>query len=235
MKRKNVQTETTQETKRAERPAKPGPTRTCVGCGRHDDAASLVRVVLGPPVKDAQGAPDASVVAVDMAGGSFGRGAHVHARKECLINAAKGGFARAFKCRVDAQATEVAAQIVNGCERRIAGLLMGARRAGHLAIGADAATAAMAKGAPCLVVATDAASVLERGLLAEVVSEGRAVAWRTKAELGALLGRDAVAVCAIEHAAVAEQVVHARRVADAVIVMAQQSRSGDAWMSREVR
>lgn len=227
MKRKPVQTETMQENERAERPAKPGPTRTCAGCGRHDDAAALVRVVLGPREGDKP-----SSVAVDMAGGSFGRGAHVHARKECLTQAAKGGFARSFKCRVEAKAADVATQIVEGCDRRIAGFLMGARRAGHLAIGADAAEAALAKGPAVLVVAADAGTVTQRGPMAAAIAEGRAVAWMNKAELGALLGRDEVAVCAIVHEAVGEQVVRARRLADAVVTL---SRSGDACMSREVR
>jgi predicted RNA-binding protein YlxR (DUF448 family) len=240
MKRRTVQTETMQEDNRAERPAKPGPTRTCAGCGQHDDAAALVRVVLGPRVGQ-----EASSIAVDVAGGSFGRGAHVHAQRECLTRAAKGGLARAFKCRVQVSAEEIALQIVEGCNRRIAGLLLGARRAGHVSVGADAAAAALGKASDAdalektvLVVARDAASVVERGVMAEAIADGRAIAWGNKAELGALMGRDEVAVCAVAHASVAEQLIHARKVADAVIVMAQKatkSRSGDAWMSREVR
>src|SRR3954454_8366605 len=104
---------------RAARPAKAGPARTCGGCGQHDDAESLVRVVLGPRVGQ-----EASSVAVDVAGGSFGRGAHVHARKECLAKATKGGFSRAFKCRVEANAAEIAGEIAAAADRRIAGLLM---------------------------------------------------------------------------------------------------------------
>jgi len=237
---------------RAERP-KNGPSRTCVGCGRHDDAASLVRVVLGPRVPN-----ETASVAVDLAGGSFGRGAHVHARKGCLAKAAKGGLARAFKCRVEANEGELAGQIASAADRRIAGLLMGARRAGHVSVGADAAGSAIAKAAAegveaCLVVASDAASVVEKGPMAAAIAEGKAVAWKSKAELGALFGRDEIAVCAVIHESVAAQVMAARRLADAAAnavtgrsdgrrppsedtkMAAETSRTGDAWKSREVR
>ena len=59
--------------------------RTCVGCGerveipRSESPSSvLVRLVLGP----------GGEVAVDAAGGGFGRGAHVHPRPGCVEKAA---------------------------------------------------------------------------------------------------------------------------------------------------
>ena len=224
------QTEAMNETNRPERrPAQRagGPTRTCAGCGQHDDPAELVRVVLGPRVGE-----EAALLAVDMAGGSVGRGAHVHARPDCVTKAAKGGFARSFKCRVDAKPADLAMQIAEGCDRRIAGLLLGARRAQLVAVGADASSDALAKGASCLVVAGDAGSVVERGPMAFAVAEGRAVAWKDKARLGALFGRDEVAVCAITHESVADQLLRARRMADAVSGLISRS---DACRSREVR
>jgi ribosomal protein L7Ae-like RNA K-turn-binding protein len=110
---------------------------------------------------------------------------------------------------------------------------MGARRANYLAIGADAVSDALAKGAHCVVVANDAGSVIEKGPIAYAVTDGRAVAWKNKAALGALLGRDEVAVCAVSHEPVAEQLLRARRMADAVVGIVM-SRS-DACRSREVR
>jgi predicted RNA-binding protein YlxR (DUF448 family) len=230
-KRDDVQTENVNETTRAERPAKTGPVRTCVGCGQHDAPEAFVRVVLGPRVGQ-----EPATLAVDMAGGTIGRGAHVHARPICLEKAAKGGFGRSFKCKVDpsaASAKEIASQIVEGCDRRIAGLLMGARRANYVAVGADAVCDALAKGANCIVVANDAGSVIEKGPIAYAVTDGRAVAWKNKAALGALFGRDEVAVCAVSHESVAEQLLRARRMADAVVGIVM-SRS-DACRSREVR
>jgi predicted RNA-binding protein YlxR (DUF448 family) len=189
-----------------------GPVRTCVGCGKTDDTEALVRIVLGPRVPG-EGAP----VAVDMAGGSHGRGAHVHARPECLAKAAKAGLARSFKGPISTTAMELAEQIVLGADRRIAGLLTGAHRARLVAIGADAAGAALDEGAPGVVVAADAGAVTEKGAIARAIAAGRAVAWKDKQTLGALLGgRDEVAVCAVLNDSIAAQVASARRLADAV-------------------
>ena len=114
------------------------------------------------------------------------------------------------------------AEIVGAYDRKIAGLLLGCRRAGHLAVGADAAAEAMSKGAFLLVVACDAGSVVEKGFVAYAISESRAVAWKTKVELGTLFGREEISVVAVTNEAIAEQIQRAR------------SRS-EACRSREVR
>ncbi len=183
--------------------------RTCVGCGKADDAAALVRLVLGP-----QELGGAAPVAVDFAGGNFGRGAHVHARKDCLARAAKSGIARSFKTSVSASADDLARQIVEGADRRIAGLLAGAWRARLVAVGADAVIVALDAGAPLVVVARDAGGVVDRSAIGRAVSEGRAVAWKDKSALGALLGRGEVAVCAVTDGAVASEIARARATAN---------------------
>jgi len=208
-----------------------GPVRTCVGCGKADDAEALVRVVLGPL------SPEGAPVAVDLSG-SRGRGAHVHARKECLAKGAKSGLGRSFKTRVSATAEDLAAQIIEGCDRRIAGLLGGAWRARLLAVGAEAANAALDQGAPCAVVACDAGGVVDRGGVARAIAEGRAVAWKDKQTLGALMGgRGEVAVCAVLNDSIATQVASARRLADGVSGTSGKAgpARGDACRSREVR
>jgi hypothetical protein len=163
----------------------------------------------------------------------------VHARKECLVKAAKGGLARSFKAKVAATADELASQIQEGSDRRIAGLLGGAYRARLVAAGADAANAALDGGAPLAVVATDAGGIVERGAVARAIAEGRAIAWKDKQALGALFGgREEVAVCAILNDAVAAQVAGARRVADAVSgnpVTTGPARGDACSRSREVR
>lgn len=199
--------------------------RTCAGCGEHVDALELVRVVMGPRAEDGQ-----TMLAIDLAGGGFGRGAHVHAQPNCLQKACRGGFSRAFKKQVHADFNELAAQLIEATDRRIAGLLQGAFRAKFLAVGADAASAALAGGATCLVVASDAGTIVERGIFAEAVRTGQAVAWKTKAALGALFGRDEVAVCAIAHEKMAEEVKRARRTSAAF----GSTRSEACW-SPEVR
>ena len=163
----------------------------------------------------------------------------MHARKECLGKAAKGGLSKSFKARVAATAEELASQIQEGSDRRISGLLGGAYRARLVAAGADAANSALDGGAPLVVVATDAGGIVERGAVARAIAEGRAVAWKDKQTLGALMGgREEVAVCAILNDAIAAQVASARRVADAVSgspVMTGPARGDACSRSREVR
>jgi predicted RNA-binding protein YlxR (DUF448 family) len=154
-------------------------------------------------------------VVVDVAGGAFGRGAHVHPTFTCLQKACKSGLARAFKAKVHANVVELAEQVERGYDRRITGLVLGARRAGHLAIGQDAALDA--KEAPLYVVACDAGSVANRTEVRKAVSEGRAVVWKNKAALGALFGANeaGVAIFAVAHAKIAAEIREARSRSEA--------------------
>ncbi len=178
--------------------------RLCAGCGKRDLADNLVRVVLGP----------SGEVAVDLAGGRFGRGAHVHATKECVEKATKGGLSKAFKTRVDAKADDVGAQIAVGAARRIEGLLGGARR-GKLAIaGGDLVREALRDGtAKLVVVATDAAAAAKLPEIDEAIRQGKAIAFGSKDKLGAIFGRDEVAVVAVLDVGVAVAIGSARGMA----------------------
>jgi len=198
--------------------------RTCVGCQAKfsADAEALadlhVRVVLGPP----EGENRPSPVAVDFAGGSFGRGAHVHVRPSCLERACRGGFARSFKRQVTATPKSLAQQIVQAADLRIRGLLLGARRARLLAFGEEARETVGTGKATLAIVAVDAGASGTKGALLGAVHEGRVIAYGTKAELGALFGREEVAVVAITHPGVAAQIHCARAAADAVSVLARE-------------
>jgi hypothetical protein len=97
----------------------------------------------------------------------------------------------------------------------MAGLLLAARRSGGLAIGADAAFEALGKGASLAVVAVDAGSVAETVEVQRCVAGGRAIAWRTRSELGSLLGERSVAICAVRHAGIAGELKRMRVAADA--------------------
>jgi predicted RNA-binding protein YlxR (DUF448 family) len=184
------------------------PTRTCAGCQKREDGAHgrLVRVVLG----QASGG-NARPVVVDVASSAFGRGAHVHPDPACVKKACSGGFARAFRCAVTADAAAVRAQIVQGCDRRLEGLLGGARRARLVAVGEEA-QAAMAAGAPLAVLAANAGSSATK-TYGWAIGEGRAVAWKDKATLGTLLGRDEVAVVVIRDPGVAGEFIRVRAIA----------------------
>jgi predicted RNA-binding protein YlxR (DUF448 family) len=183
-----------------------GPVRTCVGCGLREGAEAMVRLVVA----------DDEVV-FDLAGGSFGRGAHVHARPECLAKAPRG-LSRAFKREVRVDPAELGQRLSAACDRRMAGLLVSAKRIQALAVGTDAALEAIRKGAPLAIVAVDAASIAQSMEVTSAIAEGRAVAWRTKAELGQLLGETAVAVCAVRHAGIAGELQVLRAAADAAAV-----------------
>ncbi len=161
------------------------PTRICVGCGEHAPVSELVRLVV-----------EGDEVAFDLARGGFGRGAHVHARGDCLATTPRG-LARSFKRAVRIDAAELGRRLVVACDRRMTGLLLAARRTGALAIGADASFEALARGAPLAIVAVDAGAIAHTREIEQAVAQGRAIAWRDKAELGAVLGETAVAVCVV--------------------------------------
>ncbi len=212
-----MMTEQSQHRSRAEEAgdatSSPARTRLCVGCGQRSAPEELVRVVLGPEGQ----------VAVDMAGGAFGRGAHVHPARSCMMQACRAGLARAFKQKVVATPEDLGAQIVAGCERRVAGLLLGARRANQLAVGADAAIEALGRGAPLLLLATDAATIAKRAEVARAAADGKAVAFGTKQRLGELLGKDEIAVVAVLHAGIADSVSSSVRLAGRVATYSSSS------------
>lgn len=190
----------------AGRPPRAAHVRTCVGCGASTDPAELVRIVV-----------EGDEVAFDLAGGSFGRGAHVHARPACLAGAPRG-LSRSFKREIKISARDLGERLHAACDRRMAGLLLAARRTRALAIGTDDALAAVRGGAPLVLVAVDAASVVTSREIEQAVAEGRAISWKDKEGLGALLGERAVAVCAVKHEGFAEQMKTLRAAADAAAV-----------------
>lgn len=196
-----------------------GPVRTCVGCGERDEAAALLRFVV------IEGAGGAGEIAFDLAGGAFGRGGHVHARTACLEKAPRG-LGRAFRGAARADAAAIGQRLVEACDRRTSGLLMAAHRTRALAVGADAAFEALAKGAPLAVVAADAGSVALAAEVQGCAADGRAIAWGTKNRLGGLLGERSVAICAVRHAGIAAELKRVRAAADAGSAARQSTREG---------
>jgi predicted RNA-binding protein YlxR (DUF448 family) len=161
--------------------------RTCVGCGRACDPEQMVRLVVSREGE----------VAVDLAGGKFGRGAHVHASPLCLSTAPRG-LARSFRRPIAVTPQALAAAIVAAAERRARGLLASAARSQDVEIGADRAGQAWESGkARLLVVARDAAAGASVGSVMRAVAAGEAVAWGTKTDLGALVGKSEVAVLGV--------------------------------------
>jgi predicted RNA-binding protein YlxR (DUF448 family) len=181
--------------------------RTCVGCAERAEPNEMVRLVLGPNGE----------VAADAAGGAFGRGAHVHPALLCITNACKFGLARSFKAAVKVTSEELSAEIAAAYMRRAEGLLLAAKRAKRLTVGADETLAALVQHPNAtVVIANDAASVVKRTEIASAIAEGRACTWTNKAGLGRMLARDEVAVCAVIDVAMAEALRHAVGVASAM-------------------
>ncbi|MDB4938358.1 MAG: putative nucleic-acid-binding protein [Labilithrix sp.] len=216
--------DTKQHEERNDLGVKPGPRRQCAGCAKRDFADALLRVVLDP---------EDGTLAVDLADSRFGRGAHVHASKECMQKALRGGFAKVFKSKVEGTAESLAEQVVVAADRRIEGLITGARR-GKLAIaGADVVREAYREGkAALIVVASDAAAAAKLPEVQDAIGQGKAIGWSNKQRLGAIFGRDETAVCAVLHEGVAEAIGRAR--AHAAPFATAEVRS-EAWSSSEDR
>jgi predicted RNA-binding protein YlxR (DUF448 family) len=161
--------------------------RTCIGCGEVVHPKHLVRLVIAP----------SGEVAVDLAGGGFGRGAHVHASPKCVATAPRN-ISKSFHQSVGVTPQELAQAIVTAADRRISGLLASAARSRNLEIGAEQAGLAFENGkAHLLVVARDAAAAASVGRIMHAVANGGAVAWGTKILLGSLVGKLEVAVLGI--------------------------------------
>jgi predicted RNA-binding protein YlxR (DUF448 family) len=226
-------TEHDDKNEQQDRPEKiSGAVRSCAGCGKRDTAEALVRVVLGP---ESEGRDGGHVVAIDLQGGSFGRGAHVHPTRECFAKACKHGFSKAFKTKVADMSATLGVELVEAVDRRIEGLLGGANRSRQLAIGADAVVSACAEEkASLVIVAADAAAAAQLGAVLRAVDSGNAVVWGTKGQssgprkgLGSIFARNEVGVVAVLSSGVADAIRHA-------YVAARPFRS-EAWWSPEVR
>lgn len=170
--------------------------RTCVGCRSVAEPAELVRLVVGPEGE----------VVVDLAGGSFGRGAWVHPRPECLQKAVPAGLSRAFRTPIRLSQAEFRDRFRVAAERRVRGLIVAARRARKLEAGATVVEqAVIERQAELVLVATDARASAEFSWLEPLVASGRALAFGTKAAFGSWLGRSETALLAITDAGIARE------------------------------
>jgi len=161
--------------------------RTCVGCGQEDAGDAMARLVVS----------ETGEVAVDLAGGKFGRGAHVHPSPKCLASAPRG-LTKSFKRPIGVTPVELAHAVAAAANRRVHGLLASAARSDRVEIGAEMAGKAFESGkAQLLVVARDAKSAASVGSVMHAIASGGAVAWGTKAELGSLVRKSEVAVLGI--------------------------------------
>jgi predicted RNA-binding protein YlxR (DUF448 family)/ribosomal protein L7Ae-like RNA K-turn-binding protein len=163
-------------------------TRTCVGCRTAEPAGGLVRLVLDPE----------GDLLVDSKGGSFGRGAWLHARPDCVRKGVPGGVARTLRASVKATPEVVSERLRVAGRRRLEGLLSAAMGAKKLAVGSGAVEEAATHGEVRLVlVACDARAAASSNAVLSLIEKGRGLPLLTKTELGALFGRAEVGVAGV--------------------------------------
>lgn len=177
------------------------PTRTCVGCRKHDAKEALLRFAV---------APSGDALAPDVMQKLGGRGVSVHPTRACVKAAVSGGFARSLRHAVNVSFDELVQQSIAQYERRAEGLIVSAHKARLLKVGTDAVRESMNLGtAEALVVAMDAAGRRE-DLEAQAEALGRrCVVFGTKVMLGGLLGREEVGVLTVLDTGIASALVDA--------------------------
>jgi predicted RNA-binding protein YlxR (DUF448 family) len=150
----------------------------------------MVRLVIGPDAVDT-GEP----VVPDLAGGAFGRGAWVHPRPSCVEGAARGGLSRGLKTQVKADPARLLALLREAAARRAVSLLQAAQRAKLAALGTTALEEAERDGrVELLVLAADAKASAELSAVTRLAQRGRVRLFKSNAELGAVYGRDDLAL-----------------------------------------
>lgn len=173
------------------------PVRTCVGCRRTGAPGDLVRMVLVPD----------GTVAFDLAGGAFGRGAWTHPTEACLQKAAKT-TARALRSDGTPDVDSLVLALSAAAHRRAVGLIGAAHRGHHLVLGAEACREAFAAGKARLVIlATDAKAAKEEAWVTRAAADLTLVTWADKAQLGAIVGRDELAVTVVTDVGLAQSIL----------------------------
>ena len=164
-------------------------------CRRPGPRDSLVRWV-----RDEQGE-----IFPDLLGRSFGRGAWVHPRPECLRKLI-WGLSRSFKAPVRTSQEQAWERLTLGAQHRVTQLLGSANRQKLLVFGGDATEEAYRAGKiALLLVATDGKSALKRAFVHQAIADGIARPFGTKATLGKLLGRMDVALLGVTDRGLAQR------------------------------
>ena len=167
--------------------ARKGPERTCAACRAHGARDELIRWV-----RDESGA-----VVPDLSARTFGRGAWVHGRPECLKKL-QSALSRGFKAPVTTTTAEALQLLRAAAEHRTAQMLGAARRQNAVVFGTDATAEAWRQGRVALILlAQDARAAATSGFVGEAVTADCLRVWGTKAELGHLFGRAEIGVLGV--------------------------------------
>lgn len=179
------------------------PLRRCIASGEVRHKSDLLRFVVGPD----------GTVMLDLSGKLPGRGLWLLARRDMLDKAcARRLFARAAKAPVSVP-DDLADRVAQSLRERCLDLIGLARRTGTLAVGYEKARSRLSRGpAGVLIQAVDGAPG-GRHKLSALASAGApdlpVVELFTAAELGRILGRDAVVHVIMAPGAMAERFVAA--------------------------
>jgi len=196
------------------------PERLCVGCGRAGDARTMGCFVLidGNLVVEGLFARRAR----QRPGRARGRGVHMHLRPACVGRAARG-MARVWKRDGRPLALELGPLLTAACEARMLALLRQARRSNALVAGGpDPTVEETLSPVPLWIVAVDAGPVATSAEVMRAVGEGRVIAWKTRRELGELMGEDSAAMCGVANDGMARELQVLRLAADGGTAMTRE-------------
>lgn len=170
---------------------KASPERSCIACRKTDDKGSLLRFVL---------APDGTVVP-DLQQKLPGRGVYTCMKRACVMSAAqKKQFNRGFKTEVaPLDAGELARQVGEKLESRIASYISLANKGGKVVSGSDQVMERLKQGgAGILFVATDISVDIGEKFRGVAKLKGvRCMTLFTKEQLGGLIGKELRSVLVI--------------------------------------
>ncbi len=182
--------------------------RTCVGCSQEADPESMERFVF---VEEMGLLHDARRKAP-------GRGAHVHPSVKCIEGAVKHGFNRGFRRKVEAPAPPDLVQMMySGIERRVTDRLRAAIRGGEAFVGGREVEEGMKRdGIALLLIARDAGESTRKKFASNADRKDIGTEWATfdAAEIGALMGRDRVAVLGLTDRHAAQVELDLRKLAE---------------------
>ncbi|HEY5959957.1 MAG TPA: DUF448 domain-containing protein [Polyangiaceae bacterium] len=205
---------------RSQRPVLSGPVRTCIGCRKEGTPEDLVRMVLAPDGGVAFDLAGGAVgrgawvhpteACLQKASKATGRhlGAHAAPTETRNHEASVAGLTAANPDNPADITTNNGTLLRSvqpllfilaaAAKRRAAGLISAAYRARYVALGSDASRQAFHEGRARLVVlASDALAAGKESWIETATAKGLLAVWSTKAELGALMGRDELAVLTV--------------------------------------
>jgi predicted RNA-binding protein YlxR (DUF448 family) len=163
----------------------------CVGCRDTAPKVELERFVFH----------DEAGLVFDLRRKAPGRGTYVHPNPECIrLAVEKGGLSRGFKRRVEVDAEELLGDLTRGIRRRLHEGLRVALQSQNMIVGSTSVSDAVKHDdVGLLILASDSGGSTQRKFESNADRKHIAISKKalTGEELGALSGRDFVAVCAI--------------------------------------